>query len=117
MYILFGGFGEFDKLCWEIITELKQTQFPHIKRIYVCENSDYVNHPHKRPQWLKNDDYEEIVYFELKFDYWYSRIYYRNIAIVEYSDFNIFYIRNDKNSGAYKAYRYAKLHNKNIIML
>ena len=113
----FGGFGEFDKLCWEIVTELKQTMFPHIKRIYVCENETYVNRPHKRPKWLKKEDYEEIIYFSLRFDYWYTRIYYRNIEIIDHSDFNVFYIRNTKNSGVYKVYKYAKKHKKNIIML
>lgn len=113
----FGGFGEFDKLCWEIITELKQTMFPHIKCIYVCENENYVNRLHKRPKWLKQEDYEEIIYFSLDFDYWYTRIYYRNIAIINHSDFNIFYIRNTENSGAYKVYEYANKQNKNIILL
>jgi len=112
----FGGFGQFDDLCWEIVTELKK-EFPYIKRIYVCENETYVNRPRKRPKWLKNEDYEEIIYFSLSYDYWYTRIYYRSIAIVEHSDFNIFYIRNTENSGAYKIYKYAKQHNKNIIML
>ena len=113
----FGGFGQFDDLCWQIITELKQTQFPHIKRVYVCENEDYINRPRKRPKWLKNEDYEEIIFFALNFDYWYTRIYYRNIAIIDHSDFNIFYIRNTENSGAYKVYKYAKQQHKNIIML
>ena len=113
----FGGFGEFDRLCWEIITELQQTQFPHIKRIYICENETYVNRPHKRPKWIKDEDYEEIIFFALDFDYWYTRIYYRNIAIVEHSDFNIFYFRNTENSGVYKTYKYAKTKNKNIILI
>ncbi len=113
----FGGFGEFDKLCWDIITEIKQTMFPHIKRVYVCENEAYVNYPHKRPKWLKKEDYEEIIYFSLSFNYWYTRIYYRNIAIIDHSYFNIFYIRNIQKSGVYKAYKYAKQHKKNIIML
>lgn len=112
----FGGFGQFDKLCWEIITEL-QLQFPYIKRIYVCENENYVNRPHKRPKWLNFEDYEEIIYFSLDFDYWYTRIYYRNIAIIEHSDFNIFYILNSENSGAYKAFTYAKKHKKTTIIL
>lgn len=111
----FGGFGEFDKLCWQIITELKQTLFPNIKRIYVCENEIYVNRPRKRPKWLSNEDYEEIVFFALDFNYWYTRIYYRNIAIIEHSDYNVFYIRKTANSGAYKAYKYAKLKRKNVI--
>ncbi|MBQ7798400.1 MAG: hypothetical protein IJ371_04685 [Clostridia bacterium] len=112
-----GGFGQFDKLCWEIITELKQTHFSHIKRIYVCENEDYINRPHKRPKWLKQEDYEEIIHFSLDFNYWYTRIYYRNIAIIEHSDFALFYIRNTENSGAYKAYKYAIKNKKNIILL
>ncbi len=113
----FGGFGQFDELCWQIITELKQTLFPYIKRIYVCESEIYVNRPRKRPKWLNNKAYEEIIYFSLNFDYWYTRIYYRNVAIIEHSDFNVFYIRNKENSGAYKAYQYAKNHKKNIILI
>lgn len=112
----FGGFGQFDKLCWQIITEL-QKDFPHIKRIYVCENEIYVNRPRKRPKRLKSEDYEEIIYFTLDFDYWYTRIYYRNLAIIQHSDYNIFYIRNKEGSGAYKTYQYAKQHNKNIILI
>ena len=113
----FGGFGQFDELCWQVITELKQNLFPHIKRIYVCENETYVNRPSKRPKWLKNEDYEEIIYFSLTFNYWYTSIYYRNIAIIAHSDYNIFYIRNKHNSGAYKAYQYAKQNKKNIILI
>ncbi len=112
----FGGFGQFDELCWQIITKLKQI-FPHIKRIYVCENETYVNRPRKRPKWLKNEDYEEIIYFSLRFNYWYTLIYYRNLEIIDHSDYCLFYIRNTKNSGAYKAYKYAKQNKKNIITL
>ena len=113
----FGGFGEFDNLCWQIVTELKQTLFPHIKRIYVCENEIYVIRPHKRPKWLRSEDYEEIIFFALEFDYWYTRIYYRNIAIIEHSDYNVFYVCKNSNSGAYKTYKYAKSKKKNIILV
>lgn len=112
----FGGFGEFDDLCWEIITELRNT-FPNVKRIYVCETEKYVDRPHKRPKWINLVDYEEIIYFALRFDYWYTRIYYRNLEIIDHSDFNVFYIRNTENSGVYKAYKYAKQQKKNIILL
>ena len=113
----FGGFGEFDELCWKIITELKQCTFPNIKRVYVCEKEDYVNRPHKRPKNLNTDNYDEIVFFVLDFDYWYTAVYYRNIAIIDHSDFNIFYIRDTENSGAYKAYTYAKRKKRTIIMV
>lgn len=113
----FGGFGEFDELCWKIVTELKQTQFPNIKRIYVCEKEDYINRPHKRPKNLNYKNYEQIIFFALDFNYWYTAIYYRNLAIIDHSDFNLFYIRNTENSGVYKAYTYAKRKNKNIVMI
>lgn len=113
----FGGFGMFDDLCWQILTELKHSTFPDLKRIYVCENQTFVDRPHKRPKWVNSDNYEEIVYFALDFEYWYTSIYYRNIAIIDHSDFNIFYIRNTQNSGAYKAYKYAKKRKKNLILI
>ena len=30
--------------------------------------------------FLNDEDYEEIIFFALNFDYWYTRIYYRNIG-------------------------------------
>lgn len=108
---LFGGFGEFDELCWEVVTELKE-KYPYIKRVYCLENETYLRE-NKRPKYLKKTDYEEFVYLNLKNNYWYNRIFFRNRAIIDECDCVVFYIRNlDEYSGAYKAYCYAKKINK-----
>ena len=102
----FGGFGMFDDLCHKIVSDLKQ-EFPHIKRIF-CLSDPRHQSILKRPSWLKNEDYEEFVYLELSFDYWYTRIYYRNCEIVNISDYVITYVRSKNNSGAYKILKYAQ---------
>lgn len=109
----FGGLGEFDELCWEIITELK-LQFNDIKRIFCLSDPRYKN-PSKRPRWINTDDYEEIIYFDLDFDYWYTRIYYRNCEIINRSDFVVFYVEHSEQSGAYKMMKYAIKNKKRII--
>ena len=110
---LFGGFGEFDNLCYEIICELKK-QFPQIERIYCVENERLLRID-KRPLWLKQRKYEHIIYLEPDLKYWYTQIYYRNVEMIKVSDFVMFYIRKTENSGAYKTYKYATRLRKNII--
>lgn len=105
-YFYFGGFGEFDDLCHSIITELKN-EYPEMYRIF-CLSDPRHQRLSKRPKWLKDEDYEEITYLDLNFDYWYSRIYYRNCEIIDRSDFVIFYVNHTEQSGAYKALQYAK---------
>lgn len=112
-YFYFGGFGEFDDLCHSIITELKN-EYPEMYRIF-CLSDPRHQRLSKRPKWLKDEDYEEITYLDLNFDYWYSRIYYRNCEIIDRSDFVIFYVNHTEQSGAYKALQYAKRKKKQII--
>ena len=109
----FGGFGMFDDLCWEIITELK-TEFPYIKRVFCLYDQRHLR-ASKRPRNLSKDNFEEFVYFDLEFDWWYKRIYFRNIAIIDKSDFVVFYVKNKKSSGAYKIYEYAIKKKKSLI--
>jgi len=111
----FGGFGEFDELCWQTVTQLKTT-YPDIKRIY-CLSDPRHQRLSKRPRLLKDEDYEEFVYLDLDFDWWYQRIYFRNCEMINQSDFVIFYVNQTKNSGAYKALQYAKKNKKGFINL
>ena len=110
---LFGGFGDFDTLCYEVACELKD-EFLEIERIYCVENERLMR-PNKRPLWLKNRNYEQIIYLEPDFKYWYTQVYYRNLEMIKASDFVVFYIRKTENSGAYKAQQYAKKIKKVII--
>lgn len=111
----FGGFGMFDDLCWQIITELKD-KYMHIKRVF-CLVDPRHQRISKRPKCLKVEDYEEFIYLDLEFDWWYTRIYYRNCEIVNQSDFIVFYANDVASSGAYKIYQYAKKNRKNLINL
>lgn len=102
----FGGFGEFDQLCWEVVSQLKKEK-PYLRRIFYLWDERHTR-PNKRPKSLKDEDYEEFIYLDLEFDWWYRRIYYRNLEIIKQSDCVVFYITHTQNSGAYKAYEYAK---------
>lgn len=103
----FGGFGEFDDFCYKTVCELKQ-KYPHIQRIFCTADPRWLR-PIKRPRWLNNENYEDIVYLDLKFDWWYTRIYYRNCEMINQSDYVVFYvIDKSSNSGAYKAMQYAQ---------
>ena len=111
----FGGFGEFDELCYNIVTELKAS-YPNINRIYCLTDIRHLRKS-KRPKYLKDEYYEQYVYLEPSFDYWYTRIYYRNCEIINISDLIIFFVENRENSGAYKIYKYAKIKHKHYINL
>ena len=112
-YFYFGGFGEFDNLCHKVISKLK-ANYPHIQRFYCLSDPTHLR-VDKRTKWLKKEDYEEFVYLDLDFDWWYTRIYYRNCAMIDRSDVVVFYVEEKNDSGAYKAFKYAK-QNKKIIV-
>lgn len=112
-YFYFGGFGEFDELYHKIISNLK-IEFPDIYRIFCLSDPRHLQ-INKRPTWIKDKDYENITYLDLDYDYWYTRIYYRNLEIINRSDFIVFYINHTTSSDAYKALQYAKQKKKQII--
>ncbi len=109
----FGGFGMFDELCHKIISELRE-KYRQIKRIFCLSDPRHLR-LNKRPKYLKNEDYEDFVYLELEFDWWYKRIYYRNCAIIDKSDIVVFYVEKKENSGAYKTFKYAQKMKKSFI--
>ena len=111
----FGGFSMFDDTCYKIICELKE-QYPDIHRIFCVADPMWLR-ASKRPKWLNDETYEEIVYLDLDFDWWYQRIYFRNCEIINRSDFVVFYAPENNRSGAYKALKYAKSKKKDYIDL
>lgn len=111
----FGGFGEFDELCYSLVSALKE-RYPTIKRVYCLCEEKYLQEK-KRQNVFREEDYEEFVYYVPSFDYWYTRIYYRNCEMIENSDYIIFYAENRADSGAYKALKYAKKARKKYINL
>ena len=102
----FGGYGEFDGLCYKIVTELRaKNPALNIKRVYCVP---LESHLRKRVRYFNPEDYEETVYLKPAFDWWYKSIYYRNLAMIDDSDYIIFYADSIPSSGAYKAYKYAQ---------
>lgn len=109
---LFGGLGEFDDFCYKIISNLKR-KYPNIKRVFCCYDPKFQDE-RKRPNWLKNQDYGEIIFLNLDFDFWYSRIFFRNCEMINLSDFVVFYVKTKEKSGAFKTLSYAKKLKKTI---
>ena len=112
----FGGYGDFDDLCRKIVTKAKSDN-PElkIKTVYCVSQERYL---HKKVRYFDPNDYDEIIYLMPSFDGWYKSIYFRNCAMIDNSDLIIFYAENKEDSGAYKAYKYAKKKkNKQIINL
>ena len=101
----FGGYGEFDDLCYKIISELNEER-PElgIKRVYCAPMESYLR---KRVRYFDPEKFDEVIYLPPKIEWWYKSIYYRNQAMIDKSDCIIFYARENPQSGAYKAYKYA----------
>ena len=102
----FGGYGDFDALCYQIVSKI-QDEFPSlkIKRVYCVAQERYLR---KKVRYFNREDYDEVIYLTPSFEGWYKSIYFRNCAMIDESDCVIFYAENRENSGAYKAYKYAE---------
>ena len=102
----FGGYGEFDTLCYKTVTKIKEEKPRlNIRRIYCVAQERYLR---KRVRYFNREDYDGVIFLEPVFDGWYKSIYFRNCAMIDKSDVVIFYAEAREGSGAYKAYKYAK---------
>ena len=111
----FGGFGEFDALCYKIVTEIKEKNaFLNLNRVYCVPIEKQLR---KRVRYFDPAGYEDIIFLEPSFGGWYKSIYYRNLAMIDISEYIIFYAEERKTSGAYKAFKYAKRKKKRVVNL
>ena len=102
----FGGYGDFDNLCYKIVTKIKEENPQlNIKRTYCVPQERYLR---KNVRYFRREDYDDIIYLMPSFEGWYKSIYFRNCAMIDESTYVIFYAEERNNSGAYKAYQYAK---------
>ncbi len=102
----FGGYGDFDALCYEIVTKIKAEKPElEIKRVYCASQEKYSR---KSTRYFKRENYDEITYLTPSFEGWYKSIYFRNCAMIDKSHIVIFHAEKREDSGAYKTYKYAK---------
>lgn len=139
---LFGSKSEFDSLCYSIVSELKQ-KYPTIERVvYTCKSEFAVLKQYKKEleqifsTAFKQDitlcEYEKEIEHKTKFTSGKASYIERNKAMIDASDYCIFYYdenykppkrkhsKNDvfeyqPNSGTSLAFNYAKQKNKEII--
>ncbi len=105
-----------DSLCLEIVSELK-SRYPHIKRIYVRAEYEYISEQYKRYLLQSYDD----TYYPEKIKNAHKAVYIeRNREMIEKSDVCVFYYSphykpNATASGTALAYSFAKNQLKEII--
>ena len=99
-----GAFGDFDKLCYEVICEMQQ-RYPQyqIKKVYCAPLESEL----RKPKRLPKEQYDDYVYLTPKLFGWYRSIFFRNVAMIDASSYVIFYAEDREGSGANKAYQYA----------
>lgn len=101
----FGGYGDFDELCYNIVTSIKKEKADlDIKRVYCVPRENDL----RKSTLHHSDRYDQITYLMPVFAGWYKSIYFRNCAMIDESTVIIFYAEEREGSGAYKAYKYAK---------
>lgn len=112
---LFGGRSDFDDLCYDIVTEKRNAEPQlNIKRVFCFALDKQLRKP---PRWFVRKEYEALECPTKDFDYWYTAIYYRNLAMIDRSDLVLFWVEKRENSGAYKTYRYAVKRHKHFVNL
>ena len=85
-----------------------------IKRVFCFALENQLRKP---PRWFILKEYEALECPTKHFDYWYTAIYYRNLAMIDQSDLILFWVKRRENSGAYKTYQYAVKKRKHIVNL
>ena len=85
----FGGYSEFDELCLQIVTKIKETR-PDLglQRIFCVPMEKDLR---RKDSYYYQNCYDKVEYLIPKFDGWYRSIYFRNCAMIDASDWVIFY--------------------------
>lgn len=86
-YFLFGSKSEFNNLCYETVTELKEL-YPHISRIYVRAEYPHINDDYH--SYLL-ERYEDTYYPEHMVDAGRAAYVERNYEMIKNSDYCICY--------------------------
>lgn len=127
---LFGCNSEFDDLCYEIVSEIKE-KYPNIKRIYVRAKYPYIDELYNN---YLLEQFEDTYYPQSVINSGKASYVKRNQEMIDKSDICIFYYDENyelpqrkvsqnyvtsykPNSGTKIAYSYAMKKNKEVINL
>ena len=115
---LFGSKSQFNSLCLELVTELKE-KYPHIKRIYVRAEYPYISEHYKN---YLLESYEDTYYPEKIIGSGRAAYVERNYEMINKSQYCIVYYDEanaptTRKSGTKIALDYAIKKQKNIIIL
>lgn len=127
---LFGSKSDFDDLCYEVVTNLKN-KYNYLKRIYVRAEFPYIDDDYK---FYLLENYEETYYPERAINAGKAVYVERNFEMIDKSGFCVFYYNESylpmkrknsnkdfvdyqPNSGTKIAYDYAKKHHIKIILM
>ena len=113
---LFGSKSQFNSLCLELVTEIKE-KYPHIKRIYVRAEYQYIDE-HYKNYLLEN--YEDTYYPERIINPGKASYIKRNYEMIDNSHYCVVYYDEQnapttRKSGTKIALDYAIRKRKNII--
>ncbi len=113
---LFGSKSQFNSLCQEIVTELKE-KYPHIKRVYVRAEYPHISEHYKN---YLLESYEDTYYPEKIMNSGKAAYVERNYEMIDNSHYCIVYydepnVSYTRKSGTKIALDYAIKKHKNII--
>ena len=112
---LFGSKSQFDSLCLELVTKLKQ-KYPHIKRIYVRAEFPYINDDYLN---YLLESYDDTYYPEKIVGAGRAVYVERNCEMIDKSRYCVVYYDRPlyRKSGTAIALDYAIKHGRKIILL
>ena len=113
---LFGSKSQFNSLCLETVTQLKE-KYPHIKRVYVRAEYPYINDDYKN---YLLESYEDTYYPEKILNSGKAVYIKRNFEMIDNSKYCIVYYNKSnspttRKSGTKITLDYAIKQGKNII--
>ena len=111
---LFGSKSQFDSLCLDLVTRLKE-RYPHIKRIYIRAEYPVISEDFK--EYLLKI-YDETYFPEKIIGAGKASYVKRNYEMIDKSNYCVFYyMQLNRKSGTKIALDYAVKHEKKIIFI
>lgn len=110
---LFGGLGDFDKIVYRIVShKIEEENRTDLRRVHCFPYGYSIYNPDRYFMPRRYEDFDSPC---IEPEFRNSSHYYRNCAIIEKSDWVLFYTDNNHYSATYKSYEFAVQSNKKVI--